>query len=183
MPRYTCDPNLELKGSVAIAMLNHINNDHTLPILIRHGLGQIDVEGWYPAQKVLNVLSDISEQPGAMWDLVAIGISAGEMGYANLPAPIKAMSFAEFLKTYATVMTSRHRNGENLSDLLHVAHAEEGSAKLVMNVPYPDDIFYGLFYAYGRKFLPKGRAIVIKYGDEAPRKDLGGKETVLHMTW
>lgn len=182
MPHYTCDPNMEVAGATAMALLTHVNSEQTLPILHKHGLSQIDPAAWYPTQRVLDVLSDISELPGAMWDFVAIGMAAGEIGYNSLPEAMRTMPFADFLEQYAKVFAMRHRNvnGAILVEAMRNSHQH---VQLIFDVPYPDDLMYGIFYTYARRFLPKGRPFTIKYDDLTPRKALGGQKTILHVMW
>lgn len=182
MPRYTCDPAMELTGSTAMALLTHVNSEQTLPILQRRGLDQIDPTAWYPAQRVLDVLSDISELPGAMWDFVAIGMAAGEIGYSNLPETMRTMHFADFLEQYARVFAMRHRNS-NPTTLVESVRNGNQHVQLIFDVPYPDDLIYGIFYAYARRFLPKGKAFTVRYDELTPRKEQGGPKTTLHIMW
>ena len=60
MTTYTCDPNLEISGRTAHALLESINRDNYLHILERHALADIDKNSWYRLQDLLNVLNDMN---------------------------------------------------------------------------------------------------------------------------
>jgi hypothetical protein len=77
MTTYTCDPNLEIPGRTAHALMESINRDNYLHILERHGLADIDKNSWYRLQDLLNVLNDMNERGGTMMDFVSIGMAAG----------------------------------------------------------------------------------------------------------
>lgn len=184
MVHYTCDPNLEVMGVVAIALLNHINSENTYPVIQRHGLTNLDPQAWYPVQRALSVFNDLSAQPGAMWDFVAIGMAAAELIYANQPDQVRQLPFAEYVARSAASFEYFHRNSAGQGQRMYSVDSPAANhLRLTMKVPYPDDLYYGIYYAHARRMLPKGTAFTVKYDENTPRKDLGGKETILHIMW
>ncbi len=179
MPRYTCDPRMEVSGQTAMALIVNLEHDQIKPILETHGIGRIDPKQWYPVQKLLDVFSDVSELSGAMFNFVAVGMAAGELGAKNLPSEMKAMSLEDFLLTYAQIWQTRHRNAD--PDQMKAEKVDHHHIKIIGKTPYPDDILYGIFFAYARFFLK--RSFVVKYDENTPRRDQGGEETIIHVRW
>ncbi len=99
MTTYTCDPNLEISGRTAHALLESINRDNYLHILERHALADIDKNSWYRLQDLLNVLNDMNERGGTMMDFVSIGMAAG--ANSILPPEMQNVPLNKFLPAYA----------------------------------------------------------------------------------
>lgn len=57
------------------------------------------------------------------------------------------------------------------------------SAMGLLDIPYPDDVFYGMFFEFARHFLPDGTAYTVEYDGQLHRDLCGGDRTVLHITW
>lgn len=177
MPKYTCDPQTELMGRTALSLIENIQHHNIAPILKQHGLDTIDPDRWYKMQDVLNVLSDISEGTNAMSNFVSIGIAAAELSV--LPPEMEKMSLAEILTAYGKIYKIRHRGGD--AGEVNVEQVAPNHFKLTMQIPYPDDVFYGVMYGYTRRFRPPGAHFVVKYDENVKRRDDGGEETVVHI--
>lgn len=180
MPLFTCDPAIELNGHTTNAFLSSLLTDQFMPVVEKHGFATIDVEQWYPLHKVLALLADIYEGNDAMSRLVSIGMAAAEN--AQLPPEALALSPVQFMKAYEQMYPTRHRNGS--PGLVEVTIADENSASITLDadVPYPDDVMYGVFYAYVRKLTPEGKHFVLRYDDKQARREHGGTQTVMHLT-
>ncbi|HEC23937.1 MAG TPA: hypothetical protein ENI95_13565 [Chloroflexi bacterium] len=179
MPAYTCDPDTELIGRSVLALFENIRYDMIKPILDKHGLNDVDPDGWYPLQDVLDILSDISEQGSGLFDLVSVGISAARL--SPIPPEVEALSLKEFLLLYPQLYPRRHRNGDAGEVLAE--EAGERHVKMIFRTPYPDDLMYGLMYGFARRFLPKGTPITVFYDPDIRRSEEGGKFTVIHVVW
>jgi hypothetical protein len=87
------DPNSEAIGSSLLGFIQCIRSKDIGPYLEKHGLTNIDPNGWYPVQTWLDVLSDLAEErPGqVMFDFVSVGMAVAaviplpEEYYASLP--------------------------------------------------------------------------------------------------
>ena len=55
--------------------------------------------------------------------------------------------------------------------------------KITLRVVTPDDLWYGIFYGYVRRFARKGQQFTVRYDPDVPRRDNGGSVTILHITW
>jgi hypothetical protein len=180
MPRYNAfDPATELTGMTVMALIVNIHHADIAPILERHGLDRVDPQRWYPLQSVLNVLSDVSENPDAMANFVSIGMAAANIGYNALADSAKKMSLDQFFTLYGQVYQERHRGdaGYVTSDKLNNHHLV-----IRMKIPYPDDLYYGVIYGYVRQFLSRSKTpFSLKYDETQPRRDQGGEETIVHV--
>jgi hypothetical protein len=43
--------------------------------------------------------------------------------------------------------------------------------------------FLWVNYGLAKRYLPDGTVFQVKYDDEAPRREEGGKETLIHIIW
>ncbi len=176
---FSCDPGVELNGHTTQAFLQSVMHSNFANILARHGFDQIDPDVWYPLQDVLNVIRDISQSNNAMMSLVSIGIAAAENGI--FPPEIESLSVEEFFSLYRDVYPKRHRGGD--SGWIDLEKAADDHLILTFQVPYPDDLFYGVIYGYTRRFSKEGDLFSVIFDDGVLRKDQGGEYTVVHIYW
>lgn len=176
---YTCDPDLELNGQTTCALLENINRDVMRPFLAEHGLTEVDPDRWYSAQAVLNVMNDLATNGDSMSDFVAIGIKAAEI--SPLTPEMEQMPFDAFMSIYAQVYPARHRNGD--AGWLRVDRNGDGHLTITMNVIYPDDVMYGLFYGFARRLFPVDVPFTVYYDETVTHRDQGGTQTVIHVAW
>lgn len=180
MTIYTCDPNLEIRGRTAYALLESINQENYRHILEQHGLSNINEDSWYRLQGILDILNDINQQGGAMMNFVSIGMAAA--AHSVLPPEMQEMPLDKFLLAYAHHYPQHlHRNGD--PGEIRVETRTKNHVVLTLDTPYPDDLMYGLFYGYARRFARPGMHFTVRYDDELPRKDLGGEYTIIHIVW
>jgi len=177
--KYTCDPNAEIIGQNLMSTVVHINKENVQPILEKHGLVNIDPEKWYPLQTWMDVLNDIEETGSSMSDFVSLGLAIAET--AVLPPEIENASFEEFCAGMDYAYQMNHRGG----DVGHYVAEKiaDGHMKVTVTAPYPDDQAYGVLYGFARRFLPTSTDFVVEYDENIPRKEMGGTETIVHITW
>ncbi len=180
MSRFTAfDPGTEINGRTASALLVNINHSAIAGILKDQGFEDIQPDMWYPLQRVLDVLRAISEGENASNNLIAIGVAAGKLGAENLPPQMRNLSLGEFLVEYGKIYLLRHRNGD--VGYVRTEMVDDSHVILQTRMPYPDDIGYGIFYAYARHFCPPNKYFSIHYDSSTPRRDEGGMETIYHI--
>jgi len=180
MSRYVSfDPNVEMTGRTALSFVKSILHDDIAEILERHQLSNIDPDGWYRVQTLLDVLTEISEGLNTSSIFVSLGVAAAQLGIDGFPPALKNLSLPEFFLKYGDVWVSRHRNGDCGSVTCEVVDDKH----LIMHVrtPFPDDIFYGAIYGYARFFCPQDKTFTVSYDQTQPGHDHGGEETVLHI--
>jgi hypothetical protein len=181
MPFYTCDPEIEINGVTVLSLTQNIQHGEIASILQEHGFASVNPESWYSLQAILNVLHKIGDGGNAMTNFVSIGISAGELGVSNLPPELGQIAITDFLIQYRHVYKTRHRNGEP-GDVIGEQVTENHVKITFIDTPYPDDIMYGVMYAYARHFLT-GSHFTLRYDSDLHRDRNGGDTTVMHLEW
>ena len=181
MELYTCDPNLEVMGFVPLAFFGNLDSDVLDPIMRDLGIDirQFQPEGWYKTQDVLDILRKLQAYEGTLFAYVAFGKRAAETAY--LPPETQAMSFADFLVNFEKLFPARDRNGS--PGYCRCQKLSDHEVVIRYQIPYPDDVFYGMFYGYGRRLLPKGTNLTVTYESNDQRRDFGCPETALRITW
>jgi len=180
VPTFTCDPTIELTGFTVLSLTENLTSDDIYPILVKHNLTEIDPDAWYPLQAVLNVLRDVYESEDGMLNLVSIGMGAARQSLQHLPPEAQTMSVAEFLKAYENIYQQRHRHG--IQGEIQSRQVDDGHLEVALvDVPYPDDLMYGLFYEFTRHFTPQGMGFTLQYDPRARREELGGDTTIIHI--
>lgn len=180
MARYVSfDQKVEVIGQNMLSFVQNINAQNVMPLLKKHGLAEIDPEQWYPLQRWLDVLSDLSAQAGGVFDMVAIGAAISQT--ALMPPEVEKMPFEQFLYLVDQVYQMQHRNGD--AGKVEIEKVADRHMKVIVRVPYPDDLEYGTTYGFAHRFLPKDARITVEYDPDLPRREEGGERTVIHVTW
>ncbi len=180
MARYASfDSNVEVIGHNMLSFVQNVNASNVLPLLKKHGLAEIDPAEWYPLQRWLDVLSDLSSQAGSMFDLVAIGAAISKT--AVMPPEVEKMPFEQFLYLVDQVYQMQHRGGN--AGQVEIEKVADRHMKLKVRVPYPDDLEYGTTYGFAHRFLPKDADVIVEYDPDLPRREEGGDYTVIHVMW
>jgi hypothetical protein len=180
MPLYqSFDPNAEIVGTTVSGFTKSVLYEDLTGVLKRHNLDNIDPTQWYPVQNLLNVYNDMAVKGNTSSVFVSLGMAAVQVSLDHMPAAMKSLTLAQFLSNYDSVWQSRHRGG----DVGYVRFEQVNDNHFVMTFksPYPDDIFYGAFYAYARHFCPRNKRFSVSYDTNHPRRDRGGEETVIHI--
>lgn len=176
--KFVAAPNGEVLGISMLSLPVCIGADEIMPIFERHGIAQIDPDRWYSQQIILNVYKDIVEGRTNVSDnLVSIGVKSTE----TMALPPEINSVEAVLGTLSGSYSIYHRNtwpGEGTE----VRYLGEGHAQSILNVPYPNDIFYGYYWGLMRRYVPKGMKFRITYLDskDVP-SDISG--TVCDFRW
>jgi len=179
MPTYTCDPHVELNGHTARSFMINLRAEGMKPLLEKYGLANIDPEQWYPLRDVLAVLSELAGKGSSMFDFVSLGLAAAQV--SPIPPEIEQLPLEQFLMMYEKIYPTRHRNGD--AGTVRAEQLGERHVKMIFDVAYPDDLMYGLMYGFARRFLPPDTRFRVKYDEATLRREQGGKETVIHITW
>ena len=178
----TFDPKAELNGYAFLGFIQCLRKEEIRPYLEAHGLDHIDPEGWYPVQVCLDMMSDLAQgRPGeVMFDFVAMGLKVAET--THYPPEFEHLSLPKIFEIgnegYKTV---QHRGGDAGEIVLEIVGPKHVIQKL--RTPYPDDVWYGVFYGFCRRYLPPGTHFTLYYDPKAPRREQGAEYTLLHITW
>ncbi len=173
-------PDHEYLGQVLIDFENAVGGERIHPLLEKHGLGDIDAEVWYPAQRFMDVMNDLQDSGMAdMLDFVSIGLKHVEQ--AIMPPEFAALSLVEILSGMDAAYHLNNRGtdiGEIKCEIVSNRHV-----KMLVRVPQPDDVWYGICYGYVRRHAPEGTTFTVYYDEDAPRRHEGGDHTIIHITW
>ncbi len=155
--------------------LNGYNWQDIRPILEEHNLpSDIDPNEWYSLQDWLDVLGDITEGP--VWlDYLSAGMRIVE----TVAPPPPSVDVDRFSFCLNAAFHAQHRNGD--IGQYRVEQVGDQHIKVVADTPYPDDLHYGICYAYAQHCLPPGTAFHIWY-DECVVAD-PASPTTIHITW
>lgn len=179
MSVFKCDPGMEISGNLAISLLVNLQAEDFQPFLEKYGLADVRPDQWYPYQDLLNVFKEVSEQPGAMFNFVAVGMAAVDR--YDLPAQIASMSLEEFFLNVLPTLTGRqYRNGT--SSRISVEKVAEKHLLIRTATAYPDDTAYGFMWGFARRFI-RGGHFTLTYDENHTRHDFGGEDTLIHLTW
>jgi hypothetical protein len=180
MPPYqSFDPSTEVIGTSLVGFTKSMVHDNLTEILARYHLDKIDPQAWYPVQTLLDLFGEISNGVEPSPTFISLGVAVAQAGLQAMPAAAKAVTLEQFFASYNDLWQSRHRNGD--AGYIKYEAISPNHLVLKFKTPYPDDILYGLIYAYARFFCPKDQTTSVAYDDHFPRRDLGGKETIIHI--
>ncbi len=172
-------PDAEVTGLAMMAFTASLHYHNFSHIMAQHGLDNIYADRWYPQQVWLDLFSDIAKQSGAMFDLVSIGMKIVDT--AVFPPEVEALSFPEVMM-YANVNYLANNRGRDIGSI-QVQMIDERHLLVIDQTPYPDDFVYGTYYALARRFLAHKALFTVKYEEKHVRREQGGAETRVHITW
>lgn len=180
MAVFECDPGMEISGNLAISLLINLQAADFRPFLQKYGFDSVKPDQWYSYQDLFNILREVAEQPGAIFDFVAVGMAAVDR--FDLPSNIASMSLEEFFSNIMPTLVARqYRNGTPTR--ISVEKVAEKHLLIRTATAYPDDTAYGFMYGFARRFVPKGNQFTLKYDENHTRHDIGGEDTLMHLTW
>jgi hypothetical protein len=179
MKLYSCDPETKVIGQNVLGFVENVQRDEIQPILKKHGLEKIDPDVWYPLQKWLDVLKELSIH-NSMTNFVAIGMGISQT--APLPPGILDLPFeAFFLQALPTAYHMQHKDGD--AGIIQAEKVSDTTIKMTVITPYPDDLEYGVTYGFARRIAPANMKFTVSYDSAIKRRDDGGEKTVILVNW
>ncbi len=181
MRTLTCPPEAETLGVNFHAFTENLHGEFTRPIMEKHKVADVEPFGWYPAVNLLNALNEIAANPNVVFNMVAIGMKIGEN--TPLPPEMENPALEDVLMVWDDMYQSLHRNGD-MGGIKCEKLGEKHYSTAHTN-PYPDDMSYGILYAYAKRFLPEGTHFTVSYDPESPARDYGGTSdaTIINIRW
>ena len=173
------DPNVEVIGQNMLSFIQNTRAGTIRPTLNKYGLGVIDPEKWYLLSKWVEVMNTVARGPTGMSDLVAIGLAITKT--ALLPPDIENMTYPQFAMLADETYQINHRNG--YAGEIKTEIVAEQHARYTIHVPYPDDLEYGVFYGFARRFLGPEPYLIVSYDEEEKRRADGGVHTIINVEW
>jgi hypothetical protein len=147
----------EVLGYSLAALPACIKATEIQPLLERHGFANIQPDKWYPQQDIINLYRDIEEgRSNVSENLVSIGIKSVET--MQFPPEINTMQsvLQAMISSYDTV----HRNALPGEGTWLKALGDQ-HVQVIVNTPYPTDIFYGYYWGLMSKYVPAGMDFTI----------------------
>jgi hypothetical protein len=148
--KFVASPETEVLGASLLALPVCLKADEILPVLAKHGFANIDPDKWYPQQNILQLYRDIVEgRTNVSENMVSIGIKSVD----TMPFPQEVNTIEAALQMVISSYTPVHRNiqpGEG-GVLMKIS---DNHYQILLNVPYPDDIFYGYYWGILKKYTP-----------------------------
>ncbi|MFP4321828.1 MAG: hypothetical protein ACLFTK_05175 [Anaerolineales bacterium] len=172
-------PDAEVLGGAINGFVGAVNSENIIPYLEQVGMTHIDPDAWYPKQMYIDLWNIIlQDSHSSMMDFVSIGMTIAETAW---PAELDGQPFEDILLGWGEQFDVVNR-GE---DRGYVRPEKLGpnAYALAIRTPDPDDLHYGIVYGVCKRFLPHGVHFKVAYDDATPRRDFGGDETVILITW
>ena len=182
MRKLICPPGAEVLGQNISAFSDNLQGEYLEKIMRKHDLVDLDPEGWYPLQNLMDALNEIAENGNNMSSsFVAIGKRIGEI--LPMPPGMENATLVQVLEMWDDLYQYLHRNAD--VGEVRLEKVTDKHYKTIHSNLYPDDMSYGLLYAYGRRFLPRGTHFKVYYDSDEPARDHGGgsKYTIIHTEW
>ena len=181
MRNLTCPPDAETLGQLLSAFTDNLQGRQMLPIMEKHNMVDLDPMAWYPMQRLLGALNELMLNTNNVPNMVAIGMKIGEL--VQLPPEMENPTLPEVLMIWDDLYQVLHR-GSGVGRITWEKIDDKHYTTTHTN-PYPDDMSYGILYAYGKRFLPPGTWFKVFYDPDFPARDYGGttEGTTIHIQW
>jgi hypothetical protein len=158
MRKLTCPPGTETIGQLLNSWYENLQSDETRPIMEKHGMVNLDPFTWYPVQMLLDATNEIAES-NMTPNFVAIGMKIGEG--VPLPPDMVNPTLEDVLMIWNDLYQGLHRGGD--VGYIKIEKVSDTYFKTIQAGIYPDDMSYGVLFAYGRRFLPPGTEFTVFY--------------------
>lgn len=168
------DPDASVLGRVMVGILNSLEHEAVLQVLNTYHLATVDPDSWYPMQMWGRVLRALTPQ----CEMVHLGRTL--ITHLPLPAEVKRLSLPDALYRFDDLYHKTHQGSVGHFD---VQMLNERHALLEANVPYPDDMIYGMLWQLCQRCLPPATPFNVSYDRRTPPRKQGGQVTRLHVRW
>ncbi|MCU0466744.1 MAG: hypothetical protein MUF38_19525 [Anaerolineae bacterium] len=181
MRKLTSHAASETLGVNFAAFVDNLMSEETRPVMEKYDIHNVNPHDWYPTQRLLAALNEIASQVNVTSNMIAIGMKIGEI--VPLPPHMTSPTLPEVLMIWDDLYQALHRGPS--SGEIKAERVSDTHYKTIHSVVYPDDMSYGILYAYGKRFLPRGTAFKVYYDPAQPARDYGGKgdTTAIHIEW
>jgi hypothetical protein len=142
------NPDVEIFGEAILALVDHMNRGELMPILQRHGLGDVQPDQWYPVMSWIEALYSLEDQDSGSMNLVTAAIRVAETTALESGDCTIQEVFIHANDNYY----QNHRGGYVGEISVEASKAKE--IIICAYSPYPDDYLYGTFYGRARRYAP-----------------------------
>lgn len=174
------DPEAKVIGQAMLGFSAVVEAKEMVPLLIKHGLTDVQPDQWYPLQKWLDLLTDLSQTPDKMSTmLIFIDIGSKVANNIFLPEEVLAFirqnGFVAFM--VASASATYYRDHQGYVGKHQVEKISANHFKMTLQTPYPPDFWYGLCHGLAARFCP---LYVVHYEDIAMHSAAPGETVILH---
>lgn len=176
-------PDVEVNGQTVLAFVNAVATPFKkkmVGILEKHGIKDVAATEWYPQQAWLSAFEEIA---GLFGEITLLAIGKAIPKSAKFPDSITDLESA--LKSINDAYHFNHRNGEIGHYKLTQFDAENHTAEMECDNPYPDEFDKGIILAIARKWKPKDavRNIIVTIDNTRPTRSTGANTTYYKLNW
>lgn len=181
MRKLSCPTGTETIGQMLHSWYENPHSDENRPIMEKYGMVKLDPFTWYPVQTLLDATNEIAERCNTTPSFVAIGMKIGTG--IPLPADMENPTLEDVLMRWNDLYQELHRGGD--VGYIKIEKISDTYFRTIQAGIYPDDMSFGLLYAYGRRFLPKGTLSRVFYDPVVIPRDQGGagEFTLINIQW
>ncbi len=181
MPKFVTNPQTKMLGSVVKSVLDSVqyeNYKHIVdPVFEKNGIKSIDPEKHYSAQVLLDMYKSMTEQPGAMFDFVAIGKNVAQ----NIDFGSDVQTISEAIHALNGLYQIMLINFD-VSEEYEIEVISDNHLRVRDNNPYPHDMVFGYLHTLSNRFRLEGTYPTIKREYDVPdNPDDGG--AIYDITW
>jgi len=150
------DPNTEVLGAALHGTIHSMEREAILPLLRKHSFEEIEPDKWYPLQRVLDLFTDIVNDTGGMFNMVAMGMKVGE----TIQFPPELTTFEQVLELADAMNRAAYRNGD--PGTIRAERVGERHYRMHVHLPLPHDLHYGTWWAVAKRFVPDMHTLKIR---------------------
>jgi hypothetical protein len=171
------NPNIEVYGASMLSVIDSLG-EKVKPLLVKHGLDNINPEQWYPLQPYLDFYKDVaSARFNAALNLVRVGLKVPEKavfpeGIDSIPKALSVLDEAYYMN---------HRGGDIGHYRAQVIHSRQ--IDMVVDTPFPCDLDFGIVQGLARRFEPANSNLAVYHDHMSPCRKKGSDHCVYHVIW
>lgn len=180
---YQAAPEIEIAGSAAISMVDNLISEDISHLIEEHGLANIDVDDWIPAQQMFDLFNDVVDHGGSTQAFVAMGMRIAEQSEFP-PEMLQQLTLQAMMEGWNDHYQANHRGGHvpptetvKLSETAYELHLK-GEEHL-----YPYDVTYGMIYSFCKRLLPDGADFRVYYDEEYDPYEDWTNGVIIHVEW
>jgi len=167
-------PDNETLGRAFMGIIEVLEDRGVEELLKKYDLQDIHPEKWYPQQKELDILREIS----LSMDFVAIGMKLPDVVEYGVEVRTIADAFTLLNDGY-----KHNHRGPNIGGF-RAEWTGKRSMRIVGHTPYPSDLDYGIIYRLVQKYHPDGvGSFSVLRDTTAPNRKLGAETDTFNIAW
>lgn len=170
-------PNVEMYGQTIVGFVAGMGafTDMAMQLLKKHGISNPQPDQWYPQQSYLDAFKEMAAKTGPK---TVQQVGKRVIDVAPFPPGIDTLEKALAAVPQSYKMNHRGGNAGGYS----FTKTGERAAKMVCNIPYPDEWDMGVLLGVAAKFAP-GKVVKIAIDESQPTRKKGADSTTFLISW